>query len=257
MAQRGASDTGMRQSVRLLVPLVVALSSAWLRAQDDDRDAPKAPIPRLPGTAGNAAGFAPRGWTVQVQASGDLNADGHPDLAFVLHETNPKLIVHDESGGVQDLDTNPRILGIAFAQPDGSYQLAAQNKTLIPRWTERNMDDYFGEEGSLTIARGAFSVGLHYFANMGGWDAGNTTLTFRWQHGRFELIGYENDNTNRATLEETTTSVNFSTSTKIVAIDAPDDSPAKVHRGTHRTHLPDRPLRTLNQVGNGLAFQAP
>ena len=208
--------------------------------------------------AKNAAGFAPRGWIVQVQTSGDLNGDGRPDLAFVLHGTDPKLHVRREGFGVEDLDTNPRILGVAFAQADGSYRLAAQNSSLIPRWTESNMEDYFGEEdGSLTIARGAFTVGLHYFANAGGWDAGSTALTFRWQHGRFELIGYDNDNTNRATLVETDTSVNYSTGVELIKTDAPDDTPAKVQRGMRRKHLPPRPLRTLDDVGDGLAFQAP
>ncbi|WP_419804399.1 hypothetical protein [Terriglobus sp.] len=226
-------------------------------AQDDDPDIPKAPIPRLAATAANAAGFAPRGWKVQVQSSGDLNGDGRPDLAFVLHETNPKLVLHPDFG-TDNLDTNPRVLGIAFAQIDGSYKLAAQNGRLIPRWTESNMDDYFGEEGSLTVARGAFTMGLHYFANMGGWDAGSTALTFRWQHGRFELIGYENNNLKRNTGVDTKTSINFSTGVKIVNIDTIEDDRRGVpNLGTHRSRIAPKPLRTLDEIGSGFDFEAP
>ena len=120
------------------------------------------------------------------------------------------------------------------------------------------MDDYFGDEGSLTVARGAFSVGLHYFANMGGWDAGSTTLTFRWQHDRFELIGYENDNLKRNTGVDTKTSVNFSTNVKIVNIDTIDDDRRGVpHLGTHRSKIRPRQLHTLEKIGNGFEVETP
>lgn len=241
---------------RLLICLFICLHSVY--AQDDDPDVPKATIPHLPATAKDARGFAPHGWIVQVQAAGDLNADGRADLAFVLHGTDPKLIVHSEGFGVEDLDTNPRIVCVAFAQPDGSYKLVAQNHALIPRWTERNMDDYFGEEGSLSVARSAVSVGLHYFANAGGWDAGSTIFTFRWQHGRFEMIGYENDDLKRNTGEEVNTSINFSTGTKIVKTDYLDDetAPAK-SPATRRIRLNPAPLKTLDRMGDGFEYQAP
>ena len=245
------------RAVSKLIACMLLMATSLARAQDDDPDIPKAFIPRLPTAGRRAEDFAPRGWQVQVQASGDLNGDGRPDLAFVLHEADPKLVLHSDGFGTDNLDTNPRVLGIAFAQPDGSYRLAAQNATLIPRWTESNMDDYFGEDGSLTIARGAFSVGLHYFANMGGWDAGSTTLTFRWQNGQFELIGYENDNLKRNSGEETKTSINYSTGVKLVSTDfMNDDGNGRTHAGTRHTKLPAKPLRTLDKVGNGLAFPA-
>lgn len=249
----------MRATVRLFAGFILSLTFALaVYSQDDDPDIPKAPIPKLPTTGRRARDFAPRGWVVQMEANGDLNGDGRPDLAFVLHETDPKLVLHLKDFGTDNLDTNPRVLGIAFAQADGSYALAAQNSKLIPRWTESNMDDYFGDEGSLTVARGAFSVGLHYFANMGGWDAGQTTLTFRWQHGRFELIGYENDNLKRNTGVETKTSINFSTSVKIVNVDTIDDDRKGVpHLGTHQSRIALKPLRTLDNIGSGFEFEAP
>ena len=247
----------MRLTVRpTFLCLVCFATCLMVRAQEDDPEIPRAPVPRLPATAANAAAFAPRGWKVQVQASGDLNGDGRPDLAFVLHEVNPKLILHPKDFGTDNLDTNPRVLGIAFAMPDGTYTLVAQNSELIPRWTEPNMDDYFGEEGSLTITRGAFTVGLHYFANMGGWDAGSTSLTFRWQHGRFEMIGYENDNLKRNTGEETKTSINFSTGVKIVSYDSINEDGAKP-RPPRRTKLPPKALRTLDDIGSGFDYQEP
>ena len=107
------------------------LSCFVLHAQDPVL--PPVRIPALPQDAVDARAFAPPGWILQIQAAGDLNGDGRPDLVFVLHETDKRNILHDAGSGSEPLDTNPRILAVAFAKPDGGYQLVAQNSQLIPR----------------------------------------------------------------------------------------------------------------------------
>lgn len=169
----------MRAALTLFALLCVAtLPSACLHGQDDDDlKIPPAPIPKLRSTGRGAQDFAPPGWQVEKQASGDLNGDGRPDLAFVLHDTSKTLVIRNKNGfGVEELDTNPRVLGIAFANPDGTFTLVEQNGKLIPRWTEPNMEDYF-EEGDLSIKRGAVSVSVHTFASAGTWYTGYTTFT--------------------------------------------------------------------------------
>ena len=228
------------------------LASSLVHAQDDELKIPKAPIPHLRARAHSAAEFAPAGWQVQTQAAGDLNGDGRPDLAFVLQQQNKSLVVSNKGFGVEELNTNPRILAVAFATADGAYALAAQNCELIPRWTEPRMEDWFDEGGSLTVQRGAFSVQLHYFSNAGSWHTGTTTLTFRYQHGRFELIGYEDEDMNRSDLEETSTSVNYSTRLEVTT-KAGKTGPVI----THKKGIGQKPLLSLDQVGSGLDFLPP
>jgi hypothetical protein len=232
--------------MRIAVAVLAFVIASPLRSQDG-LQIPPVEIPKLPSTGANAQAFAPKGWIVEQQATGDLNGDGLPDLVFVLHDTDPRNVIENHFMGPPELDTNPRILGVAFAVPSGGYTLAAQNSTLITRWTVPNMEDYF-EEGGIDIKRGAFQVSLHYFANAGGWDMGGKTFTFRWQHGRFELIGFENDNFKRNTGESSKTSLNYSTGTGIITADG---------KKTRHLTLPHKPLKTLDTIGDGMSFEYP
>jgi len=236
----------MMTNMRIAVAVLACFIACPLHSQDD-LHIPPVKIPILPSAGRNAQAFTPKGWTVEQQTTGDLNGDGLPDLVFVLHDTDPRNVIKNDSLGVEELDTNPRILGVAFAVPSGGYTLAAQNSTLITRWTEPNMEDYF-EEGTIEIKRGAFQVSLHYFANAGGWDTGSDTFTFRWQHGSFELIGFENDNFKRNTGESSKTSINYSTGTGIITGDG---------KKTRSLTLPHRPLKTLDTIGDGISFDYP
>jgi hypothetical protein len=203
----------------------------------------------------NMTAFVPKGWIVEKQATGDLNDDGKPDLAFVLHKTDKRNILSNPEGmGVDPIDTNPRILCVAFQNANGDgYSLTMQNSTLIPRWTEPTQDDNFSESGSLHIVRGALSVAMHYFSNAGGWDTGTTIFTFRYQNKRFELIGFDNDNTNRASGAETHTSANYLTGkAKIVCTGCEDEKPKTIWKS-----LPKRSLMSLDQVGDGMEFSVP
>src|SRR5262249_12681977 len=141
----------------------------------------------------------------------DLNKDGQPDLVFVLHETNPANVINNAGGlGVSELDSNPRMLAVAFR--DGQpYRLMLENHALIPRYDSPTIDDPFIKDDGLTISRGAFTVALHLFANAGGWDAGSIKFTFRYQNGSFELIGRDSNMVARNSGVVTIESANFST----------------------------------------------
>ena len=129
--------------------------------------------------------------------------------------------------------------------------LAAQNSTLIPRWTEVSQDDNFGEEGKLSIARGAFTVTEHYFASQGGWDTGTVAYTFRWQNNHFELIGAESNNLKRNTGGEVHSSVNYTTRKVVVTAHGETDAKSRSFA------LGAQPLKTLDNIGDGIAFRIP
>ena len=231
------------------------IGCATFAPAQDELVIPDVKIPALAHTGKTAADFTPPGWMVQIQAAGDLNGDGLPDLAFVLHDTDRRNIIQNRSGfGVDSLDTNPRILAIALHNATGdAYALALQNSTLIPRYEAPNLDDNFdteSDDGALTIARGAFTVSLHYFANAGSWDTGNASLTFRLQNNRFELIGFSNENLHRGTGIETDTSANYSTG-KLKIVKGSDTTP------TRTVWKPLKSARhlTIDQVGDGMEFQ--
>src|SRR5262245_18638321 len=104
---------GPRSLLRLYaaVLLVAGLVSA---AAARELQIPEAVYPGLPQRAASADGFVPAGWKLETQVSGDLNRDGIADLVLVLRENNPKNVIEHENLGENPLDTNPRILAIAF-----------------------------------------------------------------------------------------------------------------------------------------------
>lgn len=166
--------------------LIAAILCSSATAQE--LDIPQAHYPKLPKYAATANGFVPHGWTLEIKKSGDLNRDGRPDLLLVLRENNPKNLI-ESYWGMSPLDTNPRILAVAFAK-NGGYILAMQNHTVIARHVEPNLSDVM-ESGEVSVVRGNLRVTVGVFANAGSWMMGPTTYTFRYQHGSFELIGYD------------------------------------------------------------------
>lgn len=171
---------------------------------------PEVTFPRLKDKARSAEGFEPKGWKIEAQKKGDLNGDGRPDLLLVLHQTNPRNIVKNKPDGLgpPELDTNPRILAAAFAEPAGGYTLVLQNHDLIPRHVDFILEDPLA---GVSIRHGTFRVVLSVFANAGTWSTTTTTYTFRYQNSCFQLIGLDETETQRNTGEMTTVSTNYST----------------------------------------------
>lgn len=208
---------------------------------------PPAIIPLLAESAPDSDAFAPPGWMVESQIAGDLDRDGDEDVVFVLHATNPANVLKNDGLGESQLNTNPRILGVGFREGAG-YRLALQNATLIPRHTEPVLEDAFAD-GGLEIARGAFSVTLTSFSSAGSWEAGNSKLTFRWQNGRFELIGWGKNTVQRNTGATADTSANFSTGVLEVGTGSIERDRTKVTK--KKLQLGPLPI---DQVGDGLLF---
>jgi len=237
--------------VRLALAAALAALAPPAVAAADELTIPNAVYPPPPRHAASAEGFAPRGWSVESKAAGDLNGDGAADFVLVLRQHDPRNVLDNRGNmGPDTLDTNPRILAVVLASPGGGYDLALANHTLIPRTTEPNLDDYLDEGGGVSIKRGAVQVALHLFANAGGWTMGTVTYTFRWRHGRFELIGYDSDMTQRNSGETDQVSANYSTGKLKTSVGSIEDNAVKSRWKTLPAHAP----LTIEAIGDGMAF---
>jgi hypothetical protein len=213
---------------------------------------PEVRYPALPAAAATAEGFVPAGWGIERRSAGDLNGDGAADIAFVLRMRNPANVLTHDGLGNNPFDTNPRILGIAFAAAGESrYRLAADNHVLIPRRDFPTQEDPFsGEDSEFAIVRGTLRVSLYRFMNAGGWDMGPTSFTFRWQDDALRLIGYDFVNVQRNSGRMSSLSVNYLTRRVRTATGSIENDVERVRW----TRLRPGPLPTMNEIGDGLAF---
>ena len=160
---------------------LTAAAALAVHAGAEPRRPPPATYPAVPLTAASAEGFAPSGWAVESRQEGDLNADGRPDLALVLRGQDRSLVLPNLMGvGEAQIDTNPRVIVVAFAQPAGGYRLAMSNRRLIPRMDDPNLADYL-EGGGLTVEGGALHLRLTLWYSAGSWETSNYVFTFRYQ----------------------------------------------------------------------------
>jgi hypothetical protein len=209
---------------------------------------PKARYPVLAKRASAVEGFVPAGWSLEARAEGDLDGDGVPDVAFVLHGKDPALVVKNDGLGADELDTNPRILAVALRRGD-RFELAAQNKTLIPRLEDPVMDDPF-EGDALEIKRGTLRVSLRLFMSAGGWTTFRSTFTFRLDEGRkLNLIGFDKSTFERNTGEGKTVSANLLIGRARIETERDGRAPPAVRwRSVPKRALP------IEALGNGLDF---
>ena len=240
---------GLLSGCGLLLAAARVIAAA-IADDDDDLKIPEAIYPGLPKQAQSTEAFVPPGWILMSQVTGDLNRDGIPDVVLVLRENNPKNIVKHDILGENPLDTNPRILAVAFGRAGGGYVLKLENHTLIGRHTVPTVDDPLDDDG-VAIERGALRVRLHFFASAGSWTASNAIYRFRYQNDRFELIGYDSNVTERNTGKTTDVSINYATG-KMSTSRGTIDSDKK---NAIWTTLPRRAPLTIEQIGDGLEFE--
>lgn len=232
------------------LPLLAALLLTALPAFAQELRIPPVDYPVLPAHATRAEGFVPSGWRIEQQLRGDLNGDKREDLVLVLRQQDPRNIVEHDGFGISPLDSNPRMLAIAWATPDG-YSLAAQNHTLITRHEAPNLSDVFEEGAGVSIVRGTLQTTLFFFSNAGSWSTGSASYTFRWQEGAFALIGYDRSSMLRNSGQTESLSINYSTRRVRHAEGSMESDKERV-----RWETLSSPQRwTLETVGDGSAFE--
>lgn len=146
--------------------------------------------------------FVPQDYVITDTIYGDLNKDGKTDCALIVKGTDPSNFVINRYD--ENVDRNRRGI-ILLLQTKNQYELVLKN---MDCFTSENEDGgvYFPPELSVFIRKGNLYVNYSH-GRYGYW-----TYTFRYQHGRFELIGY--DQTNGGVVIEKETSINFSTKKK-------------------------------------------
>jgi hypothetical protein len=238
----------MPMSRSVVLALVCLLASTAVRASSDDDSAPPVAFPTLPAQAQTKAGFVPKGWVVEKESSGDLNGDGVPDWMLVLQMSDPKNVIKNSGLGPDELDTNPRMLVVAFADKStNKVSLALANHTLIPRLTHPTMEDPLE---NAAIVKGTVQVSISFFMTAGSWYTTQNKFMFRYQDGCFKLIGYDSTEIKRNTGEMSTVSVNYLTKKAKITKGNVENDDTKVSWKTVRTPS----LLCLDAVGDGLDF---
>jgi hypothetical protein len=230
--------------------LLLACGSA-LAADDGDLVIPPVTYPALARHASSVEDFVPKGWRIETKLSGDLNADGRDDVVLVLRGSDPRNIIDTRGrGGSGNLDTNPRILAVAFANAAGGYNLALENHTLVARTTypgeQDPLDPNGVQEGGIEIKNGTLRVTLAYF----GGNMGRKTFTIRFEKTGFRLIGFDSVDVERNGGMMNDVSINYLTRRMKRSTAHISDDKDKVKRRT----LPQTPLLTIDQIGDGLMF---
>lgn len=163
--------------------------------------------PALPKTAARPADFIPSGWKIMGEAEGDLNGDKRKDFALVIRATQPKFITTHDGLGESPFDTNPRILAVLFWENDG-YKLALQSNSFIAMADFPTMSEPFQ---TVKIENGVLRLDFELFLSAGGWGMSNQNYKFRFQNGKFVLIGADKTDTQRNSGEMESRSFNFVT----------------------------------------------
>ncbi len=221
-----------------------------LGASAQDLQIPPANYPHLIELGKSAQDFVPVGWKLELSATGDLNKDGVDDIAMVLRQDSAANRIVNESLGENPFDTNPRILAAAFGSADG-FSLVVQDHTLIARRESPTLDDPLAE-GGLEIDNGSIVVKLGMFASAGSWETFNSTFRFRHDGEIFRLIGYDKVWTHRGSGELIATSVNYITG---LAEISKGTIATDVYSSTAKRRIGRKALLTIEQVGDGLAFE--
>lgn len=236
------------KNLRTLAAALLAATLLPSPAAAQVDDIPPVRYPAIPAQAADDRGFVPAGWLIDASVQGDLDHDARPDLALVLRMNERSNVLPVAFCG-DSLDTNPRMLVVALAVAAGGYRKVAADHALIPRRDNPCAEDTFAPD-NIEISNGVLRLSLERFMSMGSWSTGTTQFALRWQQGAMRLIGFDYSNLRRNTGCIQTLSVNFLTGrvrTTMGNIGTDDDR-------VRWSRVPRRPLRALDGIGDGLAF---
>ena len=200
----------------------------------------------------SAEGFVPGGWYLEKAVKGDLNKDALSDLALIIRQNDPTLIIEGNGFGRDQYDGNPRTIVVALKQAGGGYLRIAQNDQIIPVTGGAMIDDPIdnASDGSLTIDKGVMRLNIGFWASAGTWDMFNRTFSFRLKGARLGLIGYDNHHVHRGSGELKTISINYLTRRKKTENGNIEDE----HVPEVWSRISRKPLILFDDIGDGYEF---
>ena len=163
---------------------------------------------KVPAEADRVEKFAPAGWKIEEQVSGDLNADSVPDYALKLVEDKP-------AKDSEDIATERQRALVIVLQKEGRklYRAAVADKLLQ---CTRCGGAFYGVSESpanVKIEKGVLVVDQDH----GSRNLTNTTYRFRYDAAsqQFILIGFDYADADRATANVNSESTNYLTGVRI------------------------------------------
>lgn len=165
---------------------------------------------RIPAVAGDVNKFAPSGWKIEEQVTGDLNGDGLPDHALKLVEDKPAKVQNDPA------IERARALVVVLAEKDGKLTRAAVADKLLQCTRCGGALSGINESPAyVKIEKGVIIVEQGH----GSRETADTAYRFRYdpETQRFVLIGFDYVGSDRMTAEEITESTNYLTGVRKVS----------------------------------------
>ncbi|MEM4988318.1 hypothetical protein V8G57_13055 [Collimonas sp. H4R21] len=159
--------------------------------------------------------WVPAGWKILAGATGELNQGGSDDAALVLEEDNPKKRTENpvgNSGGGANL--NARRLLVLFHTASG-YRKVVETDRFLPSQNQEGDQCTFWSIQDVQVRHKQLHVLLHHEFACGSGTGGDSKFVFRYQDGRFRLIGLDASFAARDT--DRTLSVNYLTGKQIFA----------------------------------------
>lgn len=192
---------------RFLSLCVVTLCLATLCFAQEE--AAKIDVSRIPAQAHQMSAFAPAGWKIEEQVTGDLNGNSVPDFALKLVEDKPD----KDSEGIAT--ERGRALVIVLTMKDGILKRVGVADKLLQ--CTRCGGAFYGVVETpveVTIEKGVVVVQQDH----GSREITNTTYRFRYDSAteRFMLIGFDLNEADRATAQVVTESSNYLTGVRVV-----------------------------------------
>jgi hypothetical protein len=201
--------------------------------------------PAVPSQAANIADFVPAGWVVEQLHAADLNRDGHEDALLLLrHEA----AVTDAGLGLSP----PRMLTVLLGDPAG-FVLSARNTKLIPQVDLAGQEDPLAD-GELVALKGGFEIKLGVLSGVGSYLSAVLRYRFAYQSGCFRLIGYDRQETHRATLDTHDLSIDYLAGTVAHTM---GNARTEGNGVVYTTLLPSPPHRCLEHLDNAAEFSPP
>lgn len=189
----------------------------------------------------------PNNWIIISTTEGDLNNDGESDVAFIIENTDPKLIQANKSSiGRATINLNPRILAIYFKNKKGELVKKLQSNDFIILQNSPTMDEPF--DGMEILKNGVLKIDFKFWYSAGSWSMSNHSYTFRYKKDQFQLIRYVSSERHRGTGETTDCTIDFLTGKmKVLETTINDNNVDEARENSNSFKL--KTLKTIQSLG--------